>query len=213
MFTICLQFIHHLLLAWCYNVYIVKKENKVSHETIARRNKHMNELVTQAVKDINTIKESMIESGNSIARIIYGIRDELKERNTCRDFGVAVGMSKASISKMVTAETFRAKLDIIDAVSYNAIYKVKDLLDAGGITAMNTTYLLNQLKSEKEIRNTLCEPEDATTLNDNDLTYCEEDSTEDTRSEIMSQIFDILGNYDIAKDDMKLIKMLMKGLR
>lgn len=46
----------------------------------------MNELVTQAVKDINTIKDSMLKSGNDIARIIYGIRDELKERNACRDF-------------------------------------------------------------------------------------------------------------------------------
>lgn len=38
-------------------------------------------------------------------------------------------------------------------------------------------------------------------------------TTEDTRSEMVSQILDILDNYDIAKDDMKLIKMLMKGLR
>lgn len=38
-------------------------------------------------------------------------------------------------------------------------------------------------------------------------------TTEDTRSEMVSQILDILDNYDIAKDDMKSIKMLMKGLR
>ena len=38
----------------------------------------MNELVTQAIKDINNIKNSIVKSGNDIARIIYGIRDELK---------------------------------------------------------------------------------------------------------------------------------------
>ena len=192
----------------------------------------MNELVTQTIKDINTIKASMVKSGNDIARIIYGIRDELKERNTCRDFGLAVGMSKASISKMVTAETYRAELGITSEVSYNTIYKVKDLLTIDDCTTIMTVELLNRLMSEHEIRSTLCKSEDAKALNDNDLAYCEEDlsaltecctedtaedtsedSTEDTRSEIVSQIFDILGNYDIAKDDMKLIKMLMKGLR
>lgn len=182
----------------------------------------MNELVTQAVKDINTIKDSMVKSGNDIARIIYGIRDELKERNARRDFGVAVGMSKASISKMVTAETYRAELGIASEVSYNTIYKVKDLFAIDDCTTIMVVEMLNRLKSEYEIRHSLCKSEDVSEDTAEDST---EDSTEDTaedtaedaaegtRSEIVSQIFDILGNYDIAKDDMKLIKMLMKGLR
>lgn len=186
----------------------------------------MNELVAQAVKDINTIKQSMIKSGNDISRIVYGIRDELKERNACRDFGLAVGMSKASISKMVTAETYRVELGIIDAVSYNTIYKVKDLFSVDTDTTVATVYLLNQLKSEYEIRHSLCKSEDTAeetaeetaehTAEDTTEDASEdstEDVSEDTHSEIVSQIFDILGNYDIAKDDMKLIKMLMKGLR
>ena len=185
----------------------------------------MNELVTQAVKDINTIKDSMLKSGNDIARIIYGIRDELKERNACRDFGVAVGMSKASISKMMTAETYRAELGISSEVSYNTIYKVKDLLTIDDRTTIMVVDMLNRLKSEHEIRHSLCKSEDTAegivegTTEDTAEGIVEgttEDTAEDTtaeRSEIVGQIFDILGNYDIEKDDMKLIKMLIKGLR
>lgn len=179
----------------------------------------MNELVAQAVKDINTIKQSMVKSGNDISRIVYGIRDELKERNACRDFGLAVGMSKASISKMVTAETYRAELGISSDVSYNTIYKVKDLLN---IDAKATVYLLNQLQSECEIRCLLCDSEDTAEDSTEDTA---EDSTEDTAEDnniirlaneakdIKSQVFDILSNYDISKEDMKLIKMLMQSLR
>lgn len=190
----------------------------------------MNELVTQAVKDINTIKASMVKSGNDISRIVYGIRDELKERNACRDFGLAVGMSKASISKMVTAETYRAELGIADEVSYNTIYKVKDLFGIDVDTTVATVYLLNQLQSECEIRNLLCDSEDTTEDTAEDTTEntaedTAEDTTEDTTEdsniirlaneakEIKSQVFDILSNYDISKEDMKLIKMLMQSLR
>ena len=165
----------------------------------------MNELVTKAIKDINNIKDSMLKSGNDIARIIYRIRDELKERNACRDFGLAVGMSKASISKMVTAETYRAKLNIKSEVSYNTIYKVKDLFGIDDNTTITVVKMLNSLKSENEIRNLLCKSED--TAEDT------AEDTEETRLEIINQIFSILDTYDIAKDDMKLIKMLIKGLR
>lgn len=185
----------------------------------------MNELVTKAIKDINNIKDSMIKSGNDIARIVYGIRDELKERNSCRDFGLAVGMSKASISKMLTAETYRAKLDIASEVSYNTIYKVKDLFTIDDCTTIMVVEMLNSLKSENEIRNLLCKTEDTTedttegttedTTEDTaeDTTEGTAEYTEETRSEIITQIFDILDTYDIDKDDMKLIKMLIKGLR
>lgn len=173
----------------------------------------MNELVTQAVKDINTIKDSMVKSGNDIARIIYGIRDELKERNVCRDFGVAVGMSKASISKMVTSETYRAELGIASEVSYNTIYKVKDLFVIDDNTTITVVKMLNSLKSENEIRNLLCKSEGTAEDTAEDTTEDTADNTEETRSEIITQIFDILNIYDIAKDDMKLIKMLIKGLR
>lgn len=163
----------------------------------------MNELLTQAVKDINTIKDSMAKSGNDIARIIYRICDELKERNAYLDFGMAVGMSKSSISKMVTAETYRVKLDIAREVSYNTIYKDKDLFGIDDGTTIMVVDMLNRLKSE--ILNLLCKTED--TAEDT------ADNTEETRSEIVTQIYDILNTYDISKDDMKLIKMLIKGLR
>lgn len=192
--------------------------------------------VDMAIESINAIKKDMIKSGNDISSIVYAIRDELEERNACRDFSIAVGMSKASISKMVTAEKLRADYAISSDVSYNTIYKVKDLFDIDNDTIMATRDLLNQLKSADVIRKLLWKPEDATALNDNDLAYCEADlsaltesSTEDTAEdtaedkniirlaneakEIKSQVFDILSNYDISKEDMKLIKMLIQSLR
>lgn len=182
--------------------------------------------VDMAIESINFIKNDMIKSGNEISSIVYAIRDELKERNACRDFGLAVGMSKASISKMVTAETYRAELGIISEVSYNTIYKVKDLLTIDDCTTIMTVELLNKLMSEHEIRNTLCKldhvieceaedtPEDTPEDTTEDSTEgTTEDTTENTRSEIVAQIFDVLALYDIDRDDMKLIKMLIKGLR
>lgn len=55
--------------------------------------------VDMAIENINFIKNDMIKSGNEISSIVYAIRDELKDRNACRDFGLAVGMSKALITK------------------------------------------------------------------------------------------------------------------
>lgn len=177
-----------------------------------------------AVEAINNIKESMVQSGNDISRIVYAIREELSERNACRDFALAVGMSKGSISKMVTAETLRSTYGISSAVSYNTIYKVKDLLDNDEEThCWAVAHMLNELKSENDIRNAICKLDSAddtaedtvddvadNTADDTDDTA---DDTEETRSEIVSQIFSILDTYDIQKDDMKLLKMLIKGLR
>lgn len=186
----------------------------------------INETVEQAIKDIKTIKESMVQSGNDIARIVYGIRDELTERNACRDFALAVGMSKASISKMVTSETLRSVYGISSAVSYNTIYKVKDLLYSDNEqNCWDVAWLLNEGKSVSEIEHLLNTPEDTP---DNTAEDTSEDASEDTaddtadntvddtaetRSEIVSQIFGILDSYDIQKDDIKLLKMLIKGLR
>lgn len=189
----------------------------------------MNELVIQAIEQIKEIKQSMIKSGNDVAYIVYNIREELAERNACRDFAIEVGMSKASISKMVTAETLRLECGISHDVSYNTIYKVKDLLNTDDVeTYCAVVYMLNALKSESEIRNSLCSPVGITddtpddtaddTADDTDSTPDvtsddTADDTEETRSEIVSQIFDILDSYGIQKDDMKLLKMLIKGLR
>lgn len=159
--------------------------------------------VDMAIESINFIKKNdMIKSGNEISSIVYAIRDELKERNACSDFGLAVGMSKSSISKMLTAETYRAELGIISEVPYNTIYKVKDLLTIDDCTTIMTVELLNKLMSEHDIRSTLCKSD-----------HVIECGAEDTRSEIVAQIFDVLGQYDIDREDMKLIKMLIKGLR
>lgn len=168
----------------------------------------------------------MLKSDNHISRIVYNIKDALKEREACKKFALSTGMSKASISKMLTAETLRDDLSISHEVSYNAIYKVKDLFTIDDCTTIMTVELLNKLMSEHEIRNTLCKSDHVIECGAEDTA---EDSTEDTTEdttednniirlaneakEIKSQVFDILSNYDISKEDMKLIKMLMQSLR
>lgn len=182
--------------------------------------------VDMAIESINFIKKDMIKSGNDISSIVYAIRDELKERNACRDFGLAVGMSKASISKMVTAETLRAEYGVSSYVSYNAIYKVRDLLGIDGYTNDIVVHMLDMEQSESVIRSVLSDSEDTT---ENTAEDTAEDTVEDTAEdtaedkniirlaneakEIKSQVFDILSNYDISREDMKLIKMLMQSLR
>lgn len=184
------------------------------------------EAIDLAIESVNSIKKDMLKSGNHISRIVYNIKDALKEREACKKFALSTGMSKASISKMLTAETLRDDLSISHEVSYNSIYKVKDLLDIDKVTSDMVVAMLNDGKTENDIRLTLIKsedtaedtaedtPEDSTEDSTEDTAEdTTEDTAEDTRSEIVSQIFGILDSYDIAKDDMKLIKMLMKGLR
>ena len=184
------------------------------------------ETVDLAIESVNSIKKDMLKSGNRISRIVYNIKDALKEREACKKFALSTGMSKASISKMLTAETLRDDLSISHEVSYNTIYKVKDLFTIDDCTTIMTVELLNKLMSEHEIRNTLCKSDHVIECGAEDTA---EDSTEDTTEdttednniirlaneakEIKSQVFDILSNYDISKEDMKLIKMLMQSLR
>lgn len=182
--------------------------------------------VDLAIESVNSIKKDMLKSGNHISRIVYNIKDALKEREACKKFALSTGISKASISKMLTAETLRDDLSISHEVSYNTIYKVKDLFTIDDCTTIMTVELLNKLMSEHEIRNTLCKSDHVIECGAEDTA---EDSTEDTTEdttednniirlaneakEIKSQVFDILSNYNISKEDMKLIKMLMQSLR
>lgn len=186
--------------------------------------------VDLAIESVNSIKKDMLKSGNHISRIVHNIKDALKEREACKKFAISTGMSKASISKMLTAETLRDDLSISHEVSYNSIYKVKDLLDIDKVTSDMVVAMLNDGKTENDIRLTLIKSEDTAEDTPEDTTEgTAEDSTEDTAEdttednniirlaneakEIKSQVFDILSNYNISKEDMKLIKMLMQSLR
>lgn len=177
--------------------------------------------VENAIKEINEIKKTMLKSGNDISRIVYSISTELSERNACRDFAIKTGMSKASISKMVYAEETRKTLGIDDTISYNLIYRLKDVM------CEDVAIMLDNGMTEQEIRNTLISVTDAETDTetgtnnaadtdtdtDNKTDTDTETKTDESRNEIVSQIWDILDSYDIDKDDMKMLKMLIKGLK
>lgn len=193
----------------------------------------MNELSTNknvevAIEKVNSIKAHMIQSGNEISAIVYGIKDELQVRNACKCFSEKTGMSKASISKMLMAETLRGKIGINENVSYNAIYKVKDLFS---ISSEVTEIVANSLESgatEKEIRsiltnNTVTETEAEIENIDTDNSeidteeYIDTDITSENAEveakDIREQILSILSDYYIEKDDLKVIKSLLKSLR
>lgn len=168
-----------------------------------------------AVEAINDIKQTMVAETNNISYIVYQIKDELKERNAQRDFALKTGMSKATISKMIYAETTRELLSISPEVSYNSIYKLKSLM------CVSVADMLNGGMTVLEIERTLpalgIAPDDTDdtddTVEDTDHTPDEAPDDSETRSEIVAQIFEILNTYDIQKNDRKLLKMLIKGLR
>lgn len=149
------------------------------------------------------IKDRMIANGNQISSIVYSIHDELKERNACKTFAERTGMSKASISKMFIAEALRKEYEIHKEVSYNLIYKVKDIISS------DVAGMLNDGMSELGIRACLTMQETEQDIEQE----TEQDIEQDTRSVIVTQIFDVLKSYDISNDDIKLLKMLIKGLR
>ena len=173
--------------------------------------------VENAIEEINEIKKTMIKSGNDISRIVYSISTELSERNACRDFAIKTGMSKASISKMVYAEETRKTLGINDTISYNLIYRLKDIM------CEDIAIMLDKGMTEQEIRNTLTTSTEVDTDTHRDtVTDTDIDTNTDTETEtqndesykeIVSQIWDILEVYNIEKEDKKLLKMLIKGLK
>ena len=169
--------------------------------------------VEKAIIDINEIKNTMIRNGNEISKIVYSISNELNERNACRDFANKTGMSKASISKMVYAEQARKEYVIIDTVSYNMIYKLKDIM------CKDIALMLNDGMTEQEIRNTLVPEVEETEVEETEVEETEvEEAETETNSEveakdIKNRIIDILSDYDIEKDDLKLIKLLLKSLK
>ena len=159
--------------------------------------------VEKAIIDINEIKNTMIRNGNEISKIVYSISNELNERNACRDFANKTGMSKASISKMVYAEQARKEYVIIDTVSYNMIYKLKDIM------CKDIALMLNDGMTEQEIRNTLVPEVEETEVEEAET----ETNSEVEAKDIKNRIIDILSDYDIEKDDLKLIKLLLKSLK
>lgn len=176
--------------------------------------------IESAIKEINEIKTAMVRNGNEIAKIVYSISDELNERNACRDFANKTGMSKASISKMVYAEGTRKTLAINDYISYNRIYQLKDIM------CSNVAGMLNEGMTNDEIRNSLTKETETEVETETEIEETEVEETEteveetetETNSEveakdIKNQIIDILSDYDIEKDDLKLIKSLLKSLK
>lgn len=173
-----------------------------------------------AIEQVNNIKRDMIQSGNEISKIVFNIREELEERNACKMFAERTGMSKASISKMVYSERERDLLGIKDIISYNLIYRLKDIM------CSYVADMLNDGMSEQEIRKTLTTETETDTETDTETetdieteTETEtETSTDETiekeqATDIKGQILDILSSYDIEKDDLKAIKSLLKSLR
>lgn len=177
----------------------------------------MNKL-EKAIETVRVAKDGMVAYGNRISEVVYSIQEELKERNACTKFVTETGMSKASISKMLYAETTRRELGIDNMVSYATIYKLKDVM------CEDVATMLNDDMTPQEIRNTLTSIktegiEMESTETDVD-SICEEteveteiEDTEEDAKDIRTQILMILSDYDINKEDMKLIKSLLKSLK
>lgn len=179
----------------------------------------MNKL-EKAIETVKAAKDGMVAYGNRISLVVYSIQDELSERNACKKFVTETGMSKASISKMLYAETTRRKLSIDNMVSYATIYKLKDIM------CEHVAEMLNDGMTIQEIRNSLTcdtdtEIETENTEVDNSETDTEEyididiasENAERDAKDIREQILSILSDYDIEKDDLKAIKSLLKSLR
>ena len=145
-----------------------------------------------------------IEQTNAIAVTVTNIYDIVSnDRGSMIKLSKETGINKGTVSKMYTAVTLMINNDISFDVSYNKVYKVKEVIE-------NNPARIEEIKSDlenltvKEIlsKYAMIECEDTQDTQD----------TQDNKKEIIDNIIYILSIYDISKDDMKLIKKLLSCL-
>lgn len=180
----------------------------------------MNNLTTaiECIKDNQkSLLKNTIEQTNAIAVTVTNIYEIVSnDRGSMIKLSKETGINKGTVSKMYTAVTLMLNNDIPFDVSYNKVYKVKEVIE-------NNTERIEEIKNDlitlsvNEIlsKYAMIDCEDSKVIEDTDTldnTDTNDTDTKANKKEIIDNILYTLSIYDISKEDLQTINKLLACL-
>ena len=165
----------------------------------------------------DVIVKGTIEHGNAIARTIWEIYNIVEnDRGSMIKLSKETGINKGAISKMYTAMSIMVINGISLNVSYNKVYKVREVIN-------NNIDRIEEIKTDLEnlsvneilSKYAMIDCEDSGDCEDTDTSDNTDTNDTDTKvnkKEIIDNILYTLSIYDISKEDLQTINKLLACL-
>ena len=177
--------------------------------------------LTTAIECIKVNQQALlkgtIEQTNAIAVTVTNIYEIVSnDRGSMIKLSKETGINKGTVSKMYTAVTLMLNNDISFDISYNKVYKVKDVIE-------NNPTRIDEIKVDLErfsvneilAKYPLIDCEDSVDCEDTDTSDNIDTKDTDTKvnkKEIIDNILYTLSIYDISKEDLQTINKLLACL-
>lgn len=165
----------------------------------------------------DVIVKGTIEHGNAIAHTVWEIYDIIEnDRGSLIKLSKETGISKGTVSKMYTAVNLMINNDIPFDVSYNKVYKVKEVIEnnparieeiKNDLIALSVNEILSKYAMIDCDNSADCED---TGTSDN--TDTQDTITKVNKKEIIDNILYTLSIYGISKEDLQTINKLLACL-
>lgn len=165
----------------------------------------------------NFLLKNTIEQTNAIAVTVTNIYEVVSnDRGAMIRLSKETGINKSTVSKMYTAITLMVSNDISFDISYNKVYKVKEVIEnnPARIEEIKTDLeklTVNEILSKYAMIDCVDEGTDNidNTVNDTDTN---DTDTKVNKKEIIDNILYTLSIYDISKEDLQTINKLLACL-
>ena len=176
----------------------------------------------------NSLLKNTIEQTNAIAVTVTNIYKILSnDRGSMIKLSKETGINKGTVSKMYTAVTLMLNNDISFDISYNKVYKVKDVIENNptrideiksdlitlSVNEILSKYAMIDCDDSEGIEDT--DTSDNTDTEDTDTsdnTDTKDTDTKVNKKEIIDNILYTLSIYDISKEDLQTINKLLACL-
>ena len=165
----------------------------------------------------NSLLKNTIEQTNAIAVTVTNICGIVSnDRGSMIKLSKETGLNKGTVSKMYTAVALMLNNDISFDISYNKVYKVKDVIENNPARIEEIkSDLINLSVNEILSKYAMIDCVDAGTDNidtDTNDTGTNDTDTKANKKEIIDNILYTLSIYDISKEDLQTINKLLDCL-
>ena len=164
-----------------------------------------------------SLLKNTIEQTNAIAVTVTNIYEIVSnDRGSMIKLSKETGINKGTVSKMYTAVTLMLIHDISFDISYNKVYKVKEVIEKNPerieeIKSDLINLSVNEILSKYAMIDCVDEGTDNIDTDTND-TDTKDTDTKTNKKEIIDNILYTLSIYDISKEDLQTINKLLACL-